>query len=80
MKVKALKLGYYGHKRRHEGDVFFLKDAKDFSKKWMAEVEVKAQGKSFEGPEGEAQAPKKAPVKKKPAAKKPQADSSQDVI
>jgi len=28
MKVKATKLGYYKHKRRKEGEVFFLEDIK----------------------------------------------------
>jgi len=81
MKVKAIKLGYYGHKRRQEGSVFFLKDKSHFSKKWMEEVEVKAQSKSFEGPEGEKQAPKKKASKKKVSKKVSEpADLNQEVI
>ena len=38
MEVKAIKLGYYDHKRRRVGSVFELKDAKDFSEKWMIKV------------------------------------------
>jgi hypothetical protein len=39
MKVKATMLGFYGNKRRYEGDVFELTDDKQFSKKWMAKFE-----------------------------------------
>lgn len=38
MKVKALRLGFYGRKRVYEGEVFNLKDPKDFSKRWMEKV------------------------------------------
>ena len=49
MKVKAIQMGYYQHKRRREGEVFELeaikgKDGqiipaeKQFSAKWMAKV------------------------------------------
>ena len=38
MKVRAVKPGYYGDKRRKEGESFFLKDEKHFSKKWMEAV------------------------------------------
>jgi hypothetical protein len=39
MKVKALKLGYYDNKRRREGQVFDIKNEKEFSEKWMEYVE-----------------------------------------
>lgn len=39
MKVRATQLGYYGNKRVYEGEVFELTDKKQFSKKWMEEVE-----------------------------------------
>lgn len=45
MKVKAIKLGYYGDKRRREGDVFFLKKAEDFSKNWMEKFEGSSDSK-----------------------------------
>lgn len=49
MKVKAIRLGYYQHKRRREGDVFELESVKgkdgeiispekQFSDKWMVKV------------------------------------------
>ena len=43
MKVKALILGYYGNKRRYEGDIFDI-DEKLFSKRWMTkDLEVKSK-------------------------------------
>lgn len=39
MWVVATKLGFYGIKRRHPGEVFKLKDEKDFSKVWMKQHE-----------------------------------------
>jgi hypothetical protein len=44
MRVRATKLGYFGHKRIKEGTEFVLKNPeKQFSKTWM--VEVKSKGK-----------------------------------
>lgn len=37
-KVRALGMGFYGMKRRREGDVFMVK-REDFSKKWMEPVD-----------------------------------------
>jgi hypothetical protein len=34
LKVRALRAGYYNHKRRREGDVFVLRHEKDFGS-WM---------------------------------------------
>ena len=45
MKAKATKLGYYGHQRVREGDVFIIEDEKAFSEKWMERVEGKASSK-----------------------------------
>lgn len=71
MKVRAIKLGYYDHKRRREGAVFNLFDKKDFSKSWMESLE-------------EVEAPAKAKGKvSKPAAKpavEVDAGSSDEVI
>lgn len=43
MKVKAVlgegKFGFYGGKRRYNGDVFEIADPKHFSKKWMESQE-----------------------------------------
>lgn len=38
IKVRALKAGYYGLKRKSEGELFFIKAEKDFSKNWMEKV------------------------------------------
>lgn len=38
MLVKAIRMGYYDHKRRKEGDVFQLDSKDDFSEKWMKAV------------------------------------------
>ena len=38
MKVKATRMGYYGHKRRKEGEVFNIKSEKFFSKNWMVKA------------------------------------------
>lgn len=58
MKVKALKLGYYNHKRVKEGSVITLLNSKDFSEVWM-----KALGE-------EVASAKSAPVKVSPSKKK----------
>jgi len=47
MKVKAIRMGFYGKKRQYEGDIFEIEE-KHFSKKWM--------DKNISGPEA-------APVK-----------------
>ena len=39
MRVKATQLGYYNHRRRRENDEFEIVDKKDFSKRWMEEVD-----------------------------------------
>jgi len=39
MKVRAIRLGYYNHKRRREGEIFELLDDKSFSNKWMEKLE-----------------------------------------
>jgi hypothetical protein len=38
MKVKATQLGYYGNRRRREGEVFHVED-KLFSESWMLKLE-----------------------------------------
>lgn len=43
MKVRATfqngKFGFYGDKRRRDGDEFELSDPKHFSEKWMIKIE-----------------------------------------
>jgi len=39
MKVRAIRLGYYNHRRRREGEIFELLDDKAFSNKWMESLE-----------------------------------------
>lgn len=41
MLVRALKLGYYEHKRRREGDLFNLRKEAEFSSSWMELVDEK---------------------------------------
>lgn len=38
MKVKAVRDGYFGVKRRRKGVVFNIKDAEAFSSKWMEPI------------------------------------------
>ena len=58
MKVRATRLGYYGHKRQREGAIFVLKDVKvggkeprvikaadQFSDKWMEKMPEDAEVK-----------------------------------
>ena len=40
MKVKAIRLGYYEHARRREGDIFHIKES-EFSKNWMERIDDK---------------------------------------
>lgn len=37
-KVEAIEMGHYDLVRRRPGDVFFLKDPRQFSAKWMRKV------------------------------------------
>ncbi len=48
MRVTAKKLGFYEHMRRYEGDVFNLKDEKDFSSRWMERVDGKTSSSASE--------------------------------
>jgi hypothetical protein len=51
-KVRALKMGYYDHVRRREGDVFILNDpANEFSSKWMEYVDARTPTKVTTGAE-----------------------------
>jgi hypothetical protein len=38
IRVRALKLGYYDDARRREGDVFTIRNEKEFSRLWMERV------------------------------------------
>ena len=38
IRVRAIRLGYYDHIRRREGNVFTLHEAKHFSDRWMVKV------------------------------------------
>ena len=56
MKVKAkftdqTKFGFYGHKRRYNGDVFEIESEKHFSEKWMEKVSKPGRPKKDEGGE-----------------------------
>lgn len=46
MKVKATKMGQYDHRRIREGQMFILKDKKDFSHRWMESLEEEKPKKS----------------------------------
>jgi hypothetical protein len=37
--VRAIRLGYYGHKRRREGEEFSIRNESDFSPKWMERLD-----------------------------------------
>jgi hypothetical protein len=39
IKVRATQMGYFDLKRRREGDVFYIRSASQFSKRWMEIVE-----------------------------------------
>lgn len=39
VRVKTWRIGYYGDKRRRQGDVFTLKAPQDFSTRWMEWVD-----------------------------------------
>lgn len=51
MRVKAKSLGYYGHRRRKEGEIFDLAKKEHFSAKWM--LELKKGGKVTKAAEPE---------------------------
>lgn len=60
MKVRATRLGFYGNRRRKEGQEFILDDPDHFSKNWMESVEG-----------SEVSVPKKPRVGRKPKKEKP---------
>lgn len=43
MLVKAIRLGYYNHRRRREGASFELEDSSHFSNKWMVKINSDAR-------------------------------------
>lgn len=43
IKVQAIELGYYDHKRRREGDVFVIACEEDFSQRWMRKVDPRTR-------------------------------------
>jgi hypothetical protein len=49
MRVRAKfadnKFGFYGSKRRYDGEEFDLDDPKHFSEKWMEKVEEESRGR-----------------------------------
>lgn len=51
VKVRALRMGFYDHKRRRVGDVFALKETKHFSRKWMVRVDPETPDKITTGQE-----------------------------
>jgi hypothetical protein len=50
-RVRATQVGYYDEKRRRVGDVFTLKQDKDFSQTWMEEVDPHTPEKITTGAE-----------------------------
>jgi hypothetical protein len=44
MRVKAIRMGYYGLRRIRVDDIFTLKKDSDFSSKWMEVVEDSPRG------------------------------------
>jgi hypothetical protein len=51
LKVRAIRVGYYDHVRRREGDVFIIKDPKEFSKVWMEPVKPNVPEQVTSAPE-----------------------------
>ena len=51
IKVRALELGYYGHKRRRVGDIFEISVKREFSYKWMAVLTSHGKSIGFENME-----------------------------
>lgn len=41
IRVRALRLGYYGDIRRRVGDIFNIQDEKHFSTRWMERLDPK---------------------------------------
>ena len=64
MKVRAIRLGYYGERRRREGEVFELAEG-DALGKWMESLEDELVRK---------------PLEKKQPRKEADTDSPKDVI
>ena len=49
MKVRAIKIGFYG-KRRREGDEFEIDSEKHFSEQWMEKVESEKKSRTRSKP------------------------------
>jgi len=43
IKVRAIRVGYYDHVRRREGDVFIIANEQAFSEKWMEQVDPRTR-------------------------------------
>jgi len=60
MKVRAKELGFDGFCRRRPGDVFELKDPKNFSKSWMEKIDD--NGRVVRPTKSPASAPESVPA------------------
>lgn len=72
MWVTATRLGYYGLKRRREGDAFKLTDKKHFSERWMIPYEGEAVA--------EEEVEETPPPKAKPSRKGKKLKTKEQVI
>lgn len=95
MKVKAIRDGYYNHKRRRAGEVFdliegkvkndkgeeeILSAEKQFSKIWMKKIEIKRYVEVDEEIDSEGEEPKQKGKKKMKTGDELKSVSDQDVI
>lgn len=80
MKVRATRLGFYGHSRRKEGQVFHISGEKAFSKEWMEVVD--ANSKPPKPSKKEAKDPKdsKKEKEKEPAEDSKKSTGNQNVL
>jgi hypothetical protein len=51
LKVRAIEVGYYEHRRIRLGDVFVLSDARHFTSRWMERVDAATPEKITTGRE-----------------------------
>jgi len=51
IKVRAIRMGYYDHIRRREGDVFVIANEQAFSDKWMEKVDPRTRERTTSAPQ-----------------------------
>lgn len=78
IKVRATRQGYYDHIRRHDGDVFYIAKAEDFSEKWMVRVDARTPERVTSAPDNLRRTHDEILASRMPASGTPLVDDEPD--